>query len=50
MKDWQVLLSFYYLICNKIMYNVKIDCGNYIRIEEFPRVFIKEIRKLTSKT
>jgi hypothetical protein len=49
MKDRQVLLLFYYLICNKMIYDVKIDRENNIRIEEFPRIYIKGIGKLISK-
>jgi hypothetical protein len=49
MKGRQILLSFYYLIYNKMMYNIKINRKNNIRIEEFPRVNIRKIKKLISK-
>jgi hypothetical protein len=49
MKDRQILLLFYYLTCNKIMHDIKIDRENNIRIEEFPRIYIREIEKLISK-
>jgi hypothetical protein len=49
MKDRQILLLFYYSTCNKIMHNIKTDRKNNIRIEGFPRVYIKGIGKLTSK-
>jgi hypothetical protein len=46
MKDRQILLLSYYLICNKIIYGIKIDRENNIRIEEFSRIYIKGIGKL----
>jgi hypothetical protein len=49
MKDRQVLLLSYYLTYNKIIYNVKIDRENNIRIKGFPRMNIKEVEKLISK-
>jgi hypothetical protein len=49
MKDRQILLSFYYLLCNKIISDIKIDRKNNIRIEKYPQINIKEIEKLISK-
>jgi hypothetical protein len=49
MKGRRVLLLSYYLICNKIIYDVRIDCGSNIRMEEFPEINIKGIGKLIPK-
>jgi hypothetical protein len=49
MKDRQILLLSYYSICNKIMHDVRINRENNIRIEEFPRIYIKEVGKLIPK-
>jgi hypothetical protein len=49
MKARQILLPFYYSICNKKMHNVKIDCENSIRIEESSRINIKGIEILIPK-
>jgi hypothetical protein len=49
MKGRQILLLSYYLIYNKIIYDIKTDRKNNIRMKEFPRVNIKRIRKLILK-